>query len=99
MADINYAKAYAGADRQFASSYVGAITKQPITHYLGAYTKVWNTIYAKVWLGQYTGTWGAKYGKGRALILASLRGRFMVYRVTGLGPGLPDYRVTGLGLP
>ena len=21
----------------------------------------------------------------------------MVYRVTGLGPGLPDYRVTGLG--
>ena len=63
MADINYAKAYAGADRQFASSYVGAITKQPIIHYLGAYTKVWNTIYAKVWLGQYTGTWGATYGK------------------------------------
>ena len=34
-----------------------------------------------------------------SLLLGGVRGRFMVYRVTGLGPGLPDYRVTGLGLP
>ena len=33
------------------------------------------------------------------LRLATLRGRFMGYRVTGLGPGLPDYQVTGLGPP
>ena len=26
-------------------------------------------------------------------------GRFMVYWATGLGPGLPDYQVTGLGPP
>ena len=31
--------------------------------------------------------------------LGSFKGQFMVYRVTGLGPGLPDYRVTGLRLP
>ena len=63
MANINYAKSYAGADRQFASSYEGAITKQPITHYLGAYTKQWSAVYAKTWIGQYVGTWGASYGK------------------------------------
>ena len=38
--------------------------------------------------------------KGSTTIrLVSLRGQFMVYRVTRLGPGLLDYRVTGLGLP
>ena len=35
----------------------------------------------------------------RCICLATFRGLFMVYRVTGLGPGLPDYRVTGLGPP
>ena len=42
---------------------------------------------------------GLVYQIARRPNLGSLKGRFMVYRVTGLGPGLPDYRVTGLGLP
>ena len=41
---------------------------------------------------------GERFTSGNHL-LGSLKGRFMVYRVAGLGPGLPDYRVAGLGLP
>ena len=59
MADINYAKNYGGADRQFASSYIGAITKTPIIHYIGGWTKTYSKLYTKA----YEGAFGANYGK------------------------------------
>ena len=61
MAEINYAKSYVGADRQFASSYEGAITDTPIHHYLGAYTKTYLAQYTATYLGNYVKQYGKQY--------------------------------------
>ena len=56
MADFNYAKSFAGDDRQFAASYLGtnyANQVRGIEHFLASYLKTYLGDYTKTYLGQY----------------------------------------------
>ena len=64
MADINYAKSFAGDDRQFAASYLGtnyANQIRGIEHFLASYLKTYLGDYTKTYLGQYEKQWGKQY--------------------------------------